>query len=98
MLIRPLLSQSGFKGSLLKEAKYLGSKFSAEGSNAPDIFDRLEKANQAWRLLGRTLHCSSVSFSIRLMLYRATVVGALLSGLEAAVLTRDQLKQLEVFM
>eukprot|EP00972_Heterocapsa_arctica_P022157 3260404-Heterocapsa_arctica.AAC.1 len=58
------------------------------------MFDRLEKANQACRLLGRTLHCSSVSFRIRLMLYRATVLGALLSGLEDAVLTRDHVRGL----
>eukprot|EP00972_Heterocapsa_arctica_P069971 10337092-Heterocapsa_arctica.AAC.1 len=93
MQLRPLLFQSGFKYSLLKEAKYLGSTFSAEGSNAPETCDRLE--NRAWRLLGRTQQCSSVSCRVRLIFFRATVLGVLLSGLEAVVLARDQLKQLE---
>eukprot|EP00972_Heterocapsa_arctica_P030931 4549024-Heterocapsa_arctica.AAC.1 len=89
--------QAQAHGSITSVVKYLGSLVHSRGSNTAEVDMRLRKAVIAWRTLGRVWYVQGVTLRVRVLLFRAVVLGCLLSGLESLVLTQWELARLERF-
>lgn len=74
---------------------YLGVWDDADGRSNPDISKRIAAAHTAWRAMQGWWRTPHVQLKNKVMVFRSLILGSLLSGLEAATLTQNDVAQLE---
>ena len=74
---------------------YLGVWDDADGRSNPDISKRIAAAHTTWRAMQGWWRTPHVQLKNKVMVFRSLILGSLLSGLEAATLTQNDVAQLE---
>ncbi|CAE8601553.1 unnamed protein product, partial [Polarella glacialis] len=77
-------------GRLCKSAIYLGSILQQDDRNTLEVSQRIQKAELAWRSMGRFWSEGKISLRIRRMIYLTVVRSILVSGLTALVLSPSE--------
>ena len=87
-------------GETLEEVdafKYLGSTMTKDGRSDKEISIRLAQATSAMSKLNKVWRSSSISFPVKIRLYRALVVTILLYGCESWTLSAATSRKVEAF-
>ena len=77
--------------------KYLGSTLTKDGSSTKEVKTRLSLAGSAMTRLNTIWKSKSISFPVKLKLYKSLVVAILLYGCESWTLTADLEKRIQAF-
>ena len=83
------------RDKFVSELVYLGSVINYKGDLHKEVLDRIHSARRAWIAFGKFWCHSSIHQKFRRSVFMAVVRSSLLVGLEAAVLTREQVDALE---
>jgi hypothetical protein len=82
-------------GALTHRLFYLGAWVGSSPSPLQNIRDRIAKAKRAWHSLGRFWTTVRIGCCVRVTMFKALVLGTLLSGLESEVLVYSHYVSLE---
>ncbi|CAE8718606.1 unnamed protein product [Polarella glacialis] len=85
------------EGTVRATVKHLGCINQLDGGNSAEISNRLRAARSHWNALRTLWTNGGVRLRIRLMCFRSLVLGTLLAGLTALVLSKADLRRLESF-
>lgn len=81
----------------VKDFKYLGSFVSEDGSSSKEIKTRIGIATSAMTRLARIWKSNTISFPVKLRLYKSLVLSTLLYGCESWTLTADTERRIQSF-
>eukprot|EP00972_Heterocapsa_arctica_P110851 16324360-Heterocapsa_arctica.AAC.1 len=82
-------------------AKHLGTLYHFTGSNEPELKARLTRALANWCTLGRFWHTAAITLSVRVAMFHALVISALLMALDElphCMGATFQVKELRILM
>jgi hypothetical protein len=77
--------------------KYLGAKLMSHGSDEEEVFDRVEKAQGAFRSRGAIWRNRRVPLNLKIRLYNVFVNSTLLYGCESWTITKQILSKIRGF-
>ena len=81
----------------VKDFKYLGSFVSEDGSSTKEIKTRIGIATSAMTRLARVWRSNTISFPVKVRLYKSLVLSTLLYGCESWTLTADTERRIQSF-
>lgn len=91
------ITLNGQKLEEVDNFKYLGSTLSKDGSSILEVKARISLAMSAMTRLNTIWKSNSISFPVKLKLYKALVVSILLYGCESWTLTADLSRRIQAF-
>ena len=81
----------------VKDFKYLGSYVSEDGSSTKEIKARIGIATSAMTRLAKIWRGNTISFPVKIRLYKSLVLSTLLYGCESWTLTADTERRIQAF-
>ena len=93
----PIITMNGQILEDVKDFKYLGSFVSADGSSTKEIKTRIGIATSAMTRLATIWKSNTISFRVKVRLYKSLVLSTLLYGCESWTLTADTERRIQSF-
>ena len=91
------ITMNGQRLEEVKDFKYLGSFVSEDGSSTKEIKARIGIATSAMTRLARVWKSNTISFPVKVRLYKSLVLSTLLYGCESWTLTADTERRIQAF-
>lgn len=91
------ITMNGQTLEVVKEFKYLGSFVSEDGSSTKEIKARIGIASSAMTRLAKIWRGNTISFPVKVRLYKSLVLSTLLYGCESWTLTADTERRIQAF-
>ncbi|XP_063589593.1 uncharacterized protein LOC134766589 [Penaeus indicus] len=90
------VKMQGVKLNRVQQFKYLGSTVQSDGGSDKEVETRIQAGWTAWRKITGVLCDRKVPEELKGRLYKTMVRPAMLYGMEAVAVTRDQEKKMKV--